>query len=185
MVFVTKEDEDWRSFTQYFISKKQDLKLGTRNKPLDIEYFSRVCENAIRQILCSNESRILKHKLKTSQKHGCYQFNEFDYHLTDKKILGEVKVTYKKSGSLKRAQKQHQKIKNVLDSNGYFVQYILIDASSKEDTGLFIPEKTNKVLISGYSIFLYCLENGLINDSDFYQNMQTSDFANIQKIKDR
>jgi hypothetical protein len=123
--------------------------------------------------------------LRTPQKHGGYQFNEFDYHLTDKRILGEVKVTYKKSGSLKRAKKQHQKIKNLLDSNGYFVQYILIDASSREDTGLFIPENVNEVLISGYSVFLYCLENGLINDCDFYHKMQTNDFANIQKIKDR
>jgi hypothetical protein len=165
MTFVTKNDTDY----QFFISKR--IKQKDKTKPSALQIFSRICEKAMQQMLYSSDEIIIKETLKNveNQKQK-FVFKEVDYHLPEKKIVGEIKVSFDFHNALKSAKKQHKNNFEKLLNLGYSLQYIIIDMKNSKINEICIDEKPT-IRISGRSLFDYCLNTGLIEDKDFYQQM--------------
>jgi hypothetical protein len=152
MIFVSKSDPDYQLFLTNLLEKRQQLK--GESKPTDLQIFSRQCEKAIQQMVSSSENIILKELLFSNEKEQRYSFQEFDYHLPDKKIVGEIKCSFDFNRALQSAKKQHKKNIPRLAELGYNLQYIIIDAKNTKVTDIVIDDRAI-IRVSGGAVREY------------------------------
>jgi hypothetical protein len=175
LTFVTKTDPNYL----FFLSKR--IKQKEKTNPTSLQIFSRICETAIQQILASSDEIIIKETLPNNENaRPKHTFKEVDYHLPDKKIVGEIKVSFDTHQALKSAKRQHKAIAENLSSLGYSFQYLIIDAKDTKIKEILIDTQPT-IRLSGGSLFDYCLNSGLIEDVGLYERV-IGDFKRVSKL---
>jgi hypothetical protein len=169
MIFVSKNDPDYQKFLSLKLIKRKNQK--DKTTPTSLQIFSRICEKAIQQILASSDEIIIKETLtNTENARPKYTFKEVDYHLSERKIVGEIKVSFDTHQALKSAKRQHKAVAENLSSLGYSLQYLIIDAKDTKIKEILIGTQPT-VRLSGGSLFDYCLNSGLIEDVGLYERV--------------
>ena len=174
MEFVTRQDVDFQAFIEE--KRLQNFSLREKHEPLLVDVFGRYCEKAIKLMLNSDPREILKYK---SFGHGGTWkpfFKEFDYHLPDKKVVGELKVSFNRSSARKKAQKQREAIRPKTDELNYTVQIIIVEVSeAKEAVESLIIDDSPLIYLNAYAMFQYCLDQKIIEDVDLFDKMMVQD----------
>ena len=174
MEFVTRQDADFQAFLD--AQRQKYFSLREKNEPLWVEIFSRKCEKAIRLMLDSDPREILKYKSFGQCGTWKYLFNEVDYHLPDKKILGELKVSFNRADAKRKAQKQCEVIRQKTAELNYATQIIIVDINeTKEAIDTLIINDSPLIYLNAYAMFQYCLDKKIIEDVNLFDKMMAQD----------